>query len=405
MDLLLQEKKDFPVWDGEHNFVFQGCYTTQAEMKRNNRLAEQLLLDAEKMSELATAFDFRAYYPNRDLAEAWKLTLLNQAHDLAAGSGIGPIYQDAANQYREVFERGQRALSFSLESIGRQLETRGEGVPVVVYNPQSWDRTDLVSLDVSAPSLEEPMVAVHGDETLSVQVVRRGAREARLQLTTIAFVAQKVPQMGLKLYRIMPETAGRRAPSPAVQAGTDPRPFLENEYLRVEFNPSTGNIARLYDKQNRREAFQGEGNFLVALEDTEEQSKKIQETGDEKAGHAWDIGLTGNKYDLDRAVRLDLLERGPVRATFGIVRHFRNSEFVQNVSLLAGVPRVDVELSLDWRERNVFVKAGFPVNASSEKVATEIPYGAMEHDQYREGNGHGEVGGHLRGRLRARHIK
>lgn len=381
LDLLLKEKKDFPVWDGEHNFVFMGCYTTQVEMKRNNRVAEQLLLDAEKMSELATFFGYRAYYPNRDITEAWKLTLLHQFHDLLDGSGIGPIYEDAAREYQEVFARGRRALGFSLESIGRQLETRGEGVPVVVYNPQSWDRTDLVTLEIAAPSIDDRMVAVMGEETVPVQVLARGTREGLLQHAAVAFVAQNVPQMGLKLYRIVPGTSARPAPPGTLQAGTEPRPYLENEYLRVEFNPATGNITRLYDKQRGREAFRGEGNLLVALEDTEEQSKKIQETGDEKVGHAWDIGLTGKQWDLDKVARIDLTEKGPARATFRIVRSFRNSEFVQNVSLLAGVPRVDVELSTDWRERNLFIKAGFPVNASSRKVAVEIPYGAIEQDQ------------------------
>ena len=37
IDLLLTEKKDFPVYDKELEGVFHGCYTTQFEMKRHNR--------------------------------------------------------------------------------------------------------------------------------------------------------------------------------------------------------------------------------------------------------------------------------------------------------------------------------------------------------------------------------
>ena len=107
IDLLLTEKKDFQLWDGEHNPVVVGCYTSQVEIKRHNRMAEQLLLTAEKMSELAAFFRIRDYYPVRDLTEAWKLTLQNQFHDVMAGSGIGPIYQDSLKQYDEVFERGR----------------------------------------------------------------------------------------------------------------------------------------------------------------------------------------------------------------------------------------------------------------------------------------------------------
>ena len=211
IDILLTEKKDFPVYEKELNPVFPGCYTTQVDMKRHNREAEQLLLNAEKMSELAVFFDYRDYYPVRDISGAWKLALLNQAHDLAAGSGIGPIYADAALQYQEIFERGNRALKFSLENLGLQLDTRGEGVPLVVYNPQSFDRTDLVTAEISAFSLPSRMVVVHGKETVPVQILKAPARAEARETATVAFVAPKVPQMGLKLYRLVADTSGSKA--------------------------------------------------------------------------------------------------------------------------------------------------------------------------------------------------
>ena len=377
-DLLLTVKKDFPVWDGEQNPVFEGCYTTQVDMKRHNRMAEQLLLTAEKMSEIATFFDYRDYYPSRDIGEAWKLALLNETHDLLPGSGIGPIYQDAARQYEEIFARGHRALDFSLECLGLQLNTQGEGVPVVVYNPHSWDSTDLVKVEISDPSLPERMVATDGKEVLPVQTLRAPQREGDREHATVAFVAQKVPQMGLKLYRIEAVTAARHSPAPAVEAGIKPRPYLENEFFRVEFDRATGNIVRLFDKKAHREAFKGEGNFLVALEDTAEQARK---TSPDYSGPAWDIGLTGVKWDVDKPSRVEVVEQGPARATIRVVHPFRDSEFVQDVSLIAGMPRVDVQMSMDWYERSTFLKAGFPVNASNPKVTAEIPYGAIDRDQ------------------------
>jgi alpha-mannosidase len=378
IDILLTEKKDFPVYDKELNPVFPGCYTTQVEMKRHNRQTEQLLLNAEKMSELATFFRHRDYYPVRDISEAWKLALLNQAHDLAAGSGIGPIYADAALQYKEIFERGYRALNFSLENLGLQLDTRGEGVPLVVYNPQSWDRTDLVTAEVSAFSLPSRMVATHGDETIPVQILKAPVKTGARETATVAFVAKNVPQMGLKLYRLVAEPGNSPPPASPLRVGSKPWPYLENEYLRIEFNPETGNIARLYDKTNKREAFHGEGSTLTAWEDTAVQARK---TSKEYAGPAWDVGFTGKKWDVDKAARAEITEQGPARATIRVVRRFRDSEFTQDISLLAGVPRVDVAMTLNWYERETFLKAGFPVGVESSKVSAEIPYGVIERDQ------------------------
>ncbi len=378
IDLLLTEKKDFPIYEKELNPVFPGCYTTQVDMKRHNRQAEQLLLNAEKMSELAVFFGYRDYYPVRDISSAWKLAMLNQAHDLAAGSGIGPIYADAARQYEEIFERGYRALNFSLENLGLQLDTRGEGVPLVVYNPQSFDRSDLVTAEVSAFSLPMRMVAVHGGERAPVQILKAPVKSGARETATVAFVAQQVPQMGLKLYRLVADTGAPPAAIPLLRVGAKPRPWLENGFFRVEINPETGNIARLYDKLNKREALRGEGNSLTAWEDTAEQARKVSK---EYAGPAWDIGLTGKKWEIDKAVRVEITEQGPVRATIRVVHRFRDSEFTQDISLAAGVPRVDVVMTLDWYEREAFLKAGFPIDIASNKVSAEIPYGVIERDQ------------------------
>ena len=184
--------------------------------------------------------------------------------------------------------------------------------------------------------------------------------------------------MGLKLYRLVPESETHKIPTTSVQVGAKPRPFLENEFLRVEINPETGNISRLYDKTNKHEAFSREGNSLVALEDTAEQAIA---TSVEYAGPAWNIGLTGKKWNLDKAAKIEVIERGPARATIRVVHRFRDSEFTQDVSLIAGAPLVDVEISSDWRERATFLKVGFPAGVSSTKVWSDVPYGAVEREQ------------------------
>ncbi|MGB8960215.1 MAG: hypothetical protein WCC00_14500, partial [Candidatus Aminicenantales bacterium] len=123
-----------PVVRRELNFTFPACYTTQAATKKNNRQLESLLVTAEKFSAIAATSGFRDYYPERDIDEAWKIVLRNQFHDILDGSSIGPVYDEVAGFYRQARTRGERALDFSLETIGNAIDTRGEGFPVVVYN-------------------------------------------------------------------------------------------------------------------------------------------------------------------------------------------------------------------------------------------------------------------------------
>jgi alpha-mannosidase len=91
--------------------------------------------------------------------------------------------------------------------------------------------------------------------------------------------------------------------------------------------------------------------------------------------------LTGKKWDIAKPARIEITEQGPARATIRVIHRFRDSEFTQDISLIAGVPRVDVAMRIAWYERATLLKAGFPVNVESGKVSAEIPYGVVERDQ------------------------
>jgi len=230
--------------------------------------------------------------------------------------------------------------------------------------------------EISAPSLPSDMMAVHDQERVPVQVLER--HDGAVDKARIAFLAQAVPQMGLKLYKIVPATEGVADQAGRLRWGTPARPYIENAYLRVEVDPTSGNIARLFDKKANREVFKQEGNFLVALEESATQAMK---SSPEYAGPAWDLGLTGRRWDMDKPASVEFIEHGPVRTTLRVVQRFRQSQFTRDISLAANVPRLEVQMSMNWRERNTFLKVGFPLAISTNRVAAEIPYGVIEREQ------------------------
>ncbi|PWA30481.1 hypothetical protein CCH79_00015270 [Gambusia affinis] len=88
-------------WTGElflelHN----GSYTTQAQIKRENRQCETLLHDVEAASSLALCRTKMFLYPAEKLKHLWRLLLLNQFHDVIPGSCIGMVVEDALNYYK-----------------------------------------------------------------------------------------------------------------------------------------------------------------------------------------------------------------------------------------------------------------------------------------------------------------
>ncbi len=176
--------------------------------------------------------------------------------------------------------------------------------------------------------------------------------------------AKDIPSLGYQILRVAP--------------GANPAPTdlkanelaLENSLLRVVVDPHTGCITSLYDKRTKFESIApgGCGNELEAFKDTP------------KDYDAWNIDADFEKEvtKLNHTDSVQLIEKGPVRATIRVTRTWQNSKFVEDISLYAALDRVDIANKIDWHETHVLLKAAFPLAASGPEATYEIPYGAID---------------------------
>ncbi len=366
-----------PVWNDELYFEYhRGVFTTQSNHKRNMRQSEEQLLNAEKYSSLAWLFG--APYPHDRLNEAWQKALFNQFHDLAAGSGIGVIYKDAQRDYDVVRWATEEATTNALRTIAARVETgnvqtgsiqtgnASAGAPVMVVNPLAWTRTDLATVDVQMPASSAGLAVLDAQgKPLPFQEL---SKDSSTHTYHLLVEATDVPSLGYEVLRVIPNDAplGNSAATDLQADGLT----LENSLLRVTVNKQTGCITSLYDKTAKFESIAegGCGNQLQAFKDTPQKYD------------AWNIDADFEKKvtKLDTADSVELIEKGPVRATVRISRTWQNSKFVQDVSLYAGMDRVDVMNNIDWHETHVLLKAAFPLAASAPQATYEIPYGSIE---------------------------
>jgi len=354
----------FPVVKKELNFAFPACYTTQAQAKKWNRTAEGLLLQAERFSALAVASGYRDYYPERDIDEAWKTTLRNQFHDILDGSSIGPVYEEVGRYYREALGLGQRALDFSLETILNAADTTGEGLPLAVFNPLFWGRTEPVTAEVVLPFSPESLKILDGrGGEVPVQILERKAGDTQTCFRLI-FLAENMPSFGYRIYRAVasdkPGEASRGALIVSARG-------LENEFFRLEIDEKTGWLKSIYDKRSAKEILSGPGNVLEAIVDEPESMS------------AWELGFKGDPVKLGASggVTVRVVESGPVRGVVRITTPYGHSVFEQDLTLYAGLPRLDCRMRIDWQERNVMIKAAFPLNLKSGQAEFEIPFGTI----------------------------
>jgi alpha-mannosidase len=352
-----------PVWNDELYLEFhRGVFTTQAKLKWNLRHGSEWLLDAEKYSSLAWLGGLD--YPGSQLEAAWKLQLFNGFHDLAAGSGIGVIYKESQEQFDVVHWTSQDATHNALADIDSHIATDAHaGVPILIWNPLSWGRSDVVEA-----SVQMPQAAANGITVLDAQgrpVLTQVLSTDQTSHTYHLLLQPKdVPSVGYTVLHAVP--GAHRVDSDLKVDGTT----LENSVLRVAIDPKNGCINSLYDKQAHFESIAANacGNQLQAFGDNP------------KEYDAWNIDsdFVKNQTNITAADSVQVVEKGPLRSMVRVTRHWGKSTFVQNIVLYAGMDRVDVVNDVDWHETHILLKAAFPLAASGPKATFEIPFGTIE---------------------------
>jgi alpha-mannosidase len=364
-----------PTWNDELYFEYhRGVYTSQADTKQRIRHDEELMLDAEKYGSLASLYG--RPYAHDQFELAWKNLLFDHFHDVMPGSGIAVNYLDAKRNLEDVARSAQQITNGALDEILAHVNTQGDGVPVVVFNSLSWPRTEIVEVEAQLPGRTEHVEVVNAaglqveSQVLSIDSATNRAR--------LLLLAANVPALGYETYFI--RAAGKTrlvAVSQVVKATGD---TLSNGYVRLKVDPQSGCITSLVDLRNQTEA--------LAPAETDTGGPKTYACGNllqafydkPKRWDAWNIDADFEEqhWDLDKADEVKLIEGGPLRAIIRVKKHFQNSTFVQDITMYAGVPRVDVKMQVEWHEKHILLKVAFPLTAHNDKAAFEIPYGSIE---------------------------
>ena len=382
-------KLKVPTWKDELYFEYhRGVYTSQADTKQRIRHDEELMLDAEKYASVASLFG--RSYPHDQFELAWKNLLFDHFHDVMPGSGIAVNYLDAKRNLEDVARSAKEVTDGALDEIIAHVNTQGDGVPVLVFNSLSWPRTEVVEAEVQLPSQTKQVEVVDAKgKRVESQLLAMDSATNRARLLILA----NTPALGYMTYFV--RSAAKPANSPdayngrLMQVVSTSGNAMENGSLRIKVDAQTGCVTSLFDLRHQTEALAPSetdtggpstsacGNLLQAFYDKPQK------------WDAWNIDSDFEKqhWDLDKADEVKLVEGGPLRAVIRVKKHFQNSTFVQDITMYAGVPRVDVKMQADWHEKHILLKVTFPLSAHSDKATFEIPYGSIERPTTRNSPG------------------
>jgi len=265
---LEKQCSDIRTFRGElpHTDYVVGAISTAKETTIN-RLTHDQLACAEKLATIASlAADLP--YPADDIRKAYDDMMLYDEHTWGKDYPAGKLQDWAWNEKSRYAYRAagltQQITNGSVHHLVNKIERKEDGHYIVVFNPLSFTRTDIVRVpkfrgsgsqvyDLSSPSRGSEVcqyVDLAGPQSAVPYAAYRHARgqfESH-ELRDLVFVARDVPPLGYKVFRI----GGNYSRSPSNQIIVEPN-MLEGRFYRIKIDPKTGGICSIYDKELKRE--------------------------------------------------------------------------------------------------------------------------------------------------------
>jgi len=416
----VEKSPNIPVVDHELNYTFEGCYTSQSNIKRANRVSENILPEIEAIALVAGKAGFA--YPMDDIRKGWRLAMFNQFHDILPGSGVHATYEYAQGLFQEIQAialairtRGLRQLASRVNTSkasgikppkGSKGETIGDSAgagagdpgipggvsahqlgavsaePFLIFNPLAFPRSEVVYAKVWNKEMPAGHISVRDDagNTTAGQVVGTGGYWGH-NFTTVAFPAKDVPATGYRVYTVDRSAApvsaegvkmcrqGEHPGSSGVSPGV-----MENEFVSVEIDPPSGAIKHLIDKESGYD-FVPEGQLFGVLEHVHEVSKGMT---------SWVIGKINRVDVLSQDGDFHVGQQGPHRATVRTNRKVGNSTVSVEIGLNAGSPMVDFTVSAHWIEIGTpeagipQLRIAFPTKIAEPRATYEVAFGSIE---------------------------
>ena len=357
---LVEDHKHLPSWVGELYLEYhRGTYTSMARNKRDNRKSELLYRDLEFMS-VWCQIDQKQVYPMDRIRDGWEIILRNQFHDILPGSSIKEVYDDSDREYKEALGMGKELLEDRLGGLFSRIDN--EKTSLVMLNTLSHRRSDNVHFELNSDN-------VNLDEGQNLVLVSDEGREFPCQKTVdspTAYCAyvEDIPSMGYITMAITTKAVDDEVLTSDMNALS-----YENPYYAVELDDK-GTFLSIYDKENQRQVLKEgtRGNRLVAYED--------KPMGNDN----WDIDIyyKEKSWEIDQVQSMKWVEKGPVRSVLEVVKTFMSSTVTQRYIFGEHQARIDIETEIDWKEKDILLKAVFPVEVHSNKGTYDIQFGNVE---------------------------
>ncbi|HNT37036.1 MAG TPA: hypothetical protein PKH07_18745, partial [bacterium] len=243
--LVANYDSQIPEHSGNWTSLWDGGSMTEPKSEKIVKNAQDEVLATEKMWAIASEVGLGTY-PHDEFTNAWDMMLTVDEH-----SGGGGGWADYFTQ-EEVDANSEQHYGYALSASASAVLTRTtaeealldalaapQGDSIVVFNPLSWPRTDLVRVVLPSALFESEFTLQDSLGNVPYQKIPETGQ--------IVFVADQVPSVGFKRYWIAAGSPPATSSSLVVGAQS-----IENSRYRITVN-ANGHVTSFQDKVAARE--------------------------------------------------------------------------------------------------------------------------------------------------------
>ncbi|MHA1339270.1 MAG: alpha-mannosidase [Promethearchaeota archaeon] len=386
---------NIPIWDDELYLEYhRGCLITNVNIKQKNRFAENMIISAENLSTISLLNPMLLSvmqkqnapfngFPYLKIWKAWRKILFNQFHDILPGSSIPEVYllawkelDEAYNDSKEIIENNiQMIWTLYKDAIEQRLFSDSSSINkgslddnsniLLIYNPVGVENSAYIRFKKSNDNSNdnsnhaENLVKLDGIPPFSIIALNRNLAFEKLEYLPVSIVEK------------------------------DAFILIENSKIKVHISKKNGNIKGIWQKGDNKginilyaESDYADGENIEKLKGI--RLKVYKENFKKNPYPAWNISHNFTQDPVE--VKLEsvsicsdasLLQYGApavVEAKFS----FKNSKANLKYILYPNDSMLQIKIDIDLKDRCMLVKYFMPCNIKSNKVASEIQFGAIE---------------------------
>lgn len=362
---------DVPSWNAEMQHHASGCYSATGMVKQLNRKAENWLVSAEKWNTVAAKIS-NLPAATKAFGDAWKEVCFNQFHDILCGCSIMEAYDDVRDSMGYAMTVAAKEENKALLKIAGFVNTWLDGVsdavacnerhhcrnldfprPVIVFNPLSFEVESAVR--TYHPSAR--VTDCDGNDVLFQNVRSSRSNDSHLDTEFIA----KVPAFGYATYWLW------HADAPVADF-VKPESSLkcdgltiENKFIKVTFDESTGGISSIINKEDGSEYIGGETCIPTVVDNSEP---------DTWAHNIFKFDKTIAAMKLES---IEVVENGDARIVVRTKHVYNGSYLKQDFILAENAKILRVKCKSLWQEALTILKMPVTVCGNGPISTYEIP--------------------------------